>query len=335
MSYTSVAYNEFVDNVERTVLEQLKDAKPDMVRSLFTQVPWQPGDGEKVTFNSVAVSGYAQRVDENEDYPEVNPGKGNELSKTQVQYGDKLNISRRMMKFNDRYMQARFGAKDLASRVMRVLDNEMTQQIFGEADQTTFTPKNKVAVNIATSDGVALAASNHSYGGVSFSNLLSGADALGKDSLTAAIDHGIQNTPDDFGTYLTPAYDTVVIANNQAMIVKCHELFGSSLTPESNNNAVNFYGGTGSFKVVALREGDRNSIGVPSTSNIYRWAIMDSNMVSRAFQLMMAEEPTTEQAFVDSDNLIAKILVTQFAAFAAVQPQGTIYSLSTTAPTLA
>lgn len=335
MSYNTAQANEFVDNVERTVLEQIKDAKPDMVRSLFTSVPWMPGDGEKVTFNSIALSGYAQRVDENEDYPEINPMKGNELSKTQIQYGDKLNISRRMMKFNNRYSQAQFDAQDLVGRLMRVLDNEMTQQIFAEADQTTFTPRGKSAVNIATSDGVALAASNHSYGGVSFSNLLSGGGALSKGNLTAAIDQGIQNTPDDFGTYITPNYDTIVIANNQKMIVKCHELFGSSLTPESANNAANFYGGTGSFKVVALREGDRNANGVPSTDNIYRWAIMDSNMVRRSFQLMMAEDPTTEQRFVDSDNLIAKILVTQFAAFAAVQPQGTVYSLSTTAPTLA
>lgn len=335
MSYTAAQFSRYVDNTERTVLEQLKDNKPDMVRSLFSSVPWQPGDGETVTFNSIALSGFAARVDENEDYAEVNPTDGNQLTKTQVQYGDKLNISRRMMKFNNRYQQAQFGAQDLAKRLKNTLDLELTLQAFSEADQTTFTPPGKTAFNIATSDAAALASASHSYGGISFSNILSGGGALSKENLTTAINQMIRNTPDDFGTYITPSPDTIVIANDMHMIIKCHELFGSSLTPESSNNAANFYGGTGSFKVVALKFGDRNTVGAATTDNIYRWMIMDSNMTRRSWQLMMAEEPTTEQKFTDQDNLIAKILVTQFASFAVVQPQGTLYSLSTTKPTLA
>ncbi len=334
MSVTAAAYSRYVDNVERTVLDQLEDNKPDMVRSLFTSVPWQEGDGEKVTFNSIALSGFAQRVDENEDYPEINPTDGNQLEKTQIQFGDKLNISRRMMKFGNRHPQVlRFGSK-LATRVKNSLDIELTQQLFGEADQTTFTPKGKSAYNIATSDTKALIASDHSYGGISFSNLLSGAGALGMDNLNTLIQQGQQNTPDDFGTYLTPDYNTIVIANNIIMVNKCHQLFGSSLTPETTNNAVNYYGGQGQFRVVALKHGNKNAIGTASTDNIYRWMIMDSEMASEGLQLMMAEEPTTEQKFVDSDNLIAKLLVTQFAAYAAVQPQGILASLSTTAPTI-
>ena len=334
MAYNSQGFNEFVDNVERTVLEQLKDAKPDMVRSLFTSVPWQPGDGEKVTFNSVALSGFAQRVAENENYPVVNPVKGNELSKTQLQYGDKLEITRRMMKFNNRHQQAKFAAEDLVSRLKNALDLELTIQAFSEADQTTFTPKGQSSYNIATSDSQALASATHSYGGVTFSNIVSGGPALSKTNLTTALNQGTRNTPDDFGTYITPNFDTVVIANDYDMIIKCHELFGSSLTPETANNAVNYYGGKGSMKVIALKYGDRNTLGATSTDNIYRWLIMDSNMCRRSWQLMMAEEPTPEQQFTDHDNVLAKILVTQFAAYAVVQPQGTIYSLSTTKPTL-
>ena len=340
MAYNTVAFNEFVDNVERVVLEQLEDAKPDMVRSLFTQVPWQQGDGEKVTFSSVALSGFAERVVENELYPVVNPSKGNNLEKTQVQYGDKLEITRRMMKFNNRYQQAKFAAEDLVLRLMNTLDLEMTLQAFSEADQTTFTPKGQAATqSIATSDSQALASSSHSYGGVSFSNLAAdgahgSGPVLSKTNLTTALNKGTRETVDDFGTYITPNFDTVVIANDYDMIIKCHELFGSSLTPETSNNAVNYYGGKGSMKVVALRFGDRNTLGVAGTTNIYRWLIMDSEMTRRSWQLMMAEEPTPEQKFLDHDNVLAKILVTMFAAYAVVQPQGTIYSLSTTKPTL-
>ena len=334
MSINSAAQAVFVDNVERTVLEQLGDSQPDLVRSLFTPVPWNVGDGEKVTFNSLALSGYAQRVDENEDYPSINPSNGNELSKTQIQFGDKLEISRRMMKFGNRTPQVmRFGSK-LAMRVKNILDLEMTQQLFGEADQTTFIPKGKSAYNIATSDTKALLASDHVYGGVTFSNILSGGGALGMDNLNLLIEQGQQNTPDDFGTYLSPNYNLIVISDNIIMRNKAHQLFGSSLTPETGNNAVNFFGGTGQFKVVSLKHGNKNAIGTVSTDNIYRWLIIDSEMASEGLQFMMAEEPTTEQRFVNEDNLIAKLLVTQFAAYAAVQPQGILGSLSTVAPTI-
>lgn len=336
MPYSTTAFNEFVDNVERVVLEQIKDLRPNLVRTLYSKMPWAPGDGEKVTFNSVCLSGFAGRVDENERYPIVNPRKGNELSKTQIQFGDRLDITRRMYKFNNRYTQAQTvqSAKRLVERLTNGLDLELTMQAFAEADQTTFNPIGKPAYNIATSDSQALASATHSYGGVSFSNIVSGGPTLSKANLTTALNQGIRNTPDDFGTYFAPNFDTVVIANDMDMVIKCHELFGSSLTPESGNNAVNFYGGQGTMKVVALKYGDRTPTGATSTNNIYRWMLMDSSMCAQSWQFMMAEEPTPEQEFTDHDNVMAKILVTQFAAYAIVQPQGTVFSLSTTKPTL-
>ncbi len=347
MAFNTLGFNEFVDNVERTVIEQIQNAKPNMVRSLFRSVPWNPGDGEKVTFNSVALSGFAPRVVENENYTVVNPTKGNELSKTQIQFGDKLEITRRMMKFNDRYANAKFDATNLVSRLMNSLDLEMTMQCFAEADQTTFTPLSSTGAsyNIATSDAQALVSTSHSYGGQTFSNMLNNATQSGGlgpvlsiGNVTAAISAMVQGTPDDFGTFIAPQPDTLLIANEQNMIVKAHQMFGSSLTPESANNAVNYYGGTGSMKVIALNFGDRTPTGAvnttAATTNIYRWAVLDSNMCQRAWQLMMAEDPTPEQRFTDSDNVLAKILVTQFAAYAIVQPQGSMYSLSITKPTL-
>jgi hypothetical protein len=275
MPYNSLAFNEFVDNVERTVLEQIKNLKPNMVRSLFTPVPWNEGDSEKVTFNSVCLSGFAQRVQENENYPIVNPRKGNELSKTQIQYGDRLDITKRMMKFNTRYNESKMvtAAQRLVERLRNVLDNELTMQAFAEADNTTCDFPGDAGFNIANSDAQAQASATHSYGGITFSNILSGGPKLDKGNMTSAINQGINNTPDDFGTYFAPDYDTVVIGPDMDMVIKCHELFGSSLTPETGNNAINFY-------------------------------------------------------------LLAKVLVTQFASFAIVQPQGTIYSLSTVKPTL-
>lgn len=348
MAYNTIAFNEFVDNVERTVIEQIKDAKPNMVRGLFRSVPWNQGDGEKVTFNSVCLSGFAPRVVENDNYTAVNPAKGNELSKTQLQFGDKLEITRRMMKFNDRYANAKFDAQALVKRLMNSLDIEMTMQAFAEADQTTFTPLGQSSThNIATSDAKAVAATDHSYGGITFSNVLNDATQAGGlgpvlsvGNYAAAEKQMTQNTPDDFGTYIAPSPNAILIANEPTMKMKCHQMFGSSLTPESGNNALNPLMALGgdSVQVYCLKYGDRTPTGAvnstASTSNQYRWAVLDTDMTSRAWQLMMAEEPTPEQRFTDSDNLLAKILVTQFAAYGIVQPQGSLYSLSITKPTL-
>ncbi len=352
MAYNTIGFNEFVDNVERIVLEQISTLRPNLVRSLFRSVPWNVGDGEKVTFNSVCLSGIAPRVIENDNYTVVNPSKGNELSKSQIQFGDKLEITRRMMKFNNRYQNAKFDAADLVKRLTNSLDLELTMQCFAEADQTTFTPYGQTAAyNISTSDAKALFATDHSYGGISFSNVLSNATqaagtapALSVGNYALAVAQMVQNTPDDFGTYIAPNPDTILIANEPNMRMKCHQMFGSTLTPETANNALNplpaltDLGGTGSVRVIALNSGDRtpsNAVNTTAaTTNIYRWVVLDSQMCQRAWQFMMAEEPTPEQKFTDSDNVLAKILVTQFAAYGIVQPQGSLASLSITKPTL-
>lgn len=346
MAYNTQTFNEFVDNVERSILKQLEDNKPDMVRSLYTQVPWNPTSGEKVTFNSLALSGFAPRVTENEDFPTVDVSKGNELSKTQQQYGIKFEITRRMDVFNNRYAEAKAKGRvgQLVKKLMNQLDLEMTSQAFIEADQTTATLGGQAGQSISTSDSKAVAATDHSYGGITFSNVLgdaahgSGA-ALSIGNLALAEQQMNENTPDDFGTYLSPSPDTIVIHDDPYMVQKCHQMFGSSLTPESSNNAVSYYGGPGQYKVVALKYGNRSATGavVPVSNNAhtsYRWMIMDSQMASEAWQLQMAVDPTPETRQSEGDNKIAKILVDQFAAFAIVQPQGTLYSLSTTKPTL-
>ena len=334
MSYNATGFSEFVDNTERTVMEQIKENKPDMVRSLYMPVPWSPGDADRVTFNSIALSGFAGRVDENENYPTIDPTNGDEMTKTQVHYGDKLTITRRMAQFNNRYPQAKFAAEALARRLSNTLDLEMTQQAFGEADQTTMTPPGKAAVNIATADTLALASASHTVNGAAgstFSNVLSGAGTLSLANLTTAIATGEQNTVDDQGTYLTPNFDTLVIAQDAHMERKAREILGSSLIPENSNNAINVYGG-GRMKLVVLKHGQKNLIGSVSSENRYRWMIMDSQMARGALQVQMAQDPTTEQKFVNEDNVLASILVTQFAAFAAVRWQGMLFSLSTIQP---
>lgn len=333
----TAGYNEFVDNVERVVIETVEKNTPSMVRSIFRQVPWDSTDGEKITFNSVALSGFASRVSENQPIQGVNPAKGNELSKTAIQWADKMEITKRMMKFQNRTPELARLAGKLVGRVNNVIDHEMTQQFFVAGNATTFVGSDGSTINIATSDTKALYATDHVYGGVTFDNtgsLATNGGRLDIFNLTALIQKGQLNTPDDFGTYLQPQYDTIYIADDINMIKKCNELFGSSLTPESNNNAINFYGGTGGFKVVALKHGTTTAGFTKSTATAYRWVIGDSNMVSESLQYQMNGDIEVETKESEEDTLAFKTFVTAFGSYAAVQPQGLMASLSTATPTV-
>ena len=278
MAFTATGYDNFVNNTVFTVLDAVKELQPDMIRSLFRQVPWTPGAGDTVEFTSLTPPSFGERVDENENYPELNLIEGDTLSKRQIQYGSKMNISRRMAKFN-KYSEAVQMAQSLVDITSNALDLEMTQQIFGEADQTTFTPRGAgSAVNIATADALALASASHTINGAggTWTNI-STAAALSEDNLTTALQDGGANHVDDFGTSISPNFDTLVIANDAQMIRKARQLLGSSLTPESSNNAVNVY--DGSMKLVVLKHGAKTPAGVYATANRYRWALMDSKMV--------------------------------------------------------
>ena len=331
MAFTAAGYDNFVNNTVFKVLDAVKDQTPDMVRELYMARDWNPGDGDTVEFTSLTPPTFGSRVDENEQYSESNPIEGDTLSKRQIQYGSKMNITRRMAKFN-KYQDAVNFANAIVRMNMNSLDLEMTQQLFGEADQTTFTPINQSAVNIATADGLALASASHTINGAggTWSNLAT-AGVPSEDNLTAALEAGGKQTVDDFGTNVSPMFDTVVIGNNPYMIRKFRQLLGSSLTPESSNNAVNVY--DGAMKLIVLKHGTKNSVGVEKTNGEeYRWMIMDREMARLSLQVQIAEEANVEPRFVDSDTLLASVLCTQFAAFAAVRPQGMIFNLNTTQP---
>jgi len=331
MAFTATTVDNFVNDTAYHVLEAVKEMKPDMVRDMYLQVPWQPGSGDAVSFTSLTLSGYAQRVDENENFPEVNPQEGDTLTKRHLQYGDKLNISRRMAKFN-KYTQALSAADALVNRLKNILDLELTIQLFNEADQTTFTPIGKAAYNIATADALALESGSHTVNGTggTFSNTLSGAGALNEDNLTAAMQAADQNLVDDFGTAIAGNWDTLIVPNDPYMKRKALQLVGSPKEPETANNAMNVYQGT--MKVVVLKHGTKNTAGAYATANRYAWAIMDSEMAKGALQLQVSDDPDVRLRDVSSDNLLASILVDQFAAYAAVRWQGLFYSRSTTQP---
>lgn len=330
MSYNAAQFDTFVDNVERTVLEQVKETKPDMVRSLYLDLPWSPGEGDTVTFNSIALSPFGARVAENEKYPAVNPVEGPELSKRQVQYGLRMNVTRRMAKFN-RYTEAKFTAAALAKGLSDQLDLEMTYQIFQGANQVSMAVANQPSASIATADGLALASASHSFNGKTGSNIMTAA-ALSLPQFNLAIQQMTENTYDDYGRNIMPNPNTIVIGPDQFMLQKAAQLIGSSLTPEDANNSVNIYKGAG-WKIIQLKHGLKvPNTGAIDTSFRYYWAIMDSEMVRGNFQLKVAEAPSPERTTPDNENVLATLAVTQFAAFAAIRPQGTIYNFSTAQP---
>ena len=296
-------------------------------------VPWNPAAGDTVEFTSLTPPSFGQRVDESEDYPSVNPVEGDTLSKRQIQYGFAMEISRKMAKFN-KYPEALSMARSLVRLTNNILDLEMTQQIFGEADQTTFTPKGATStVNIATADTLSLSSTAHTIQGAggTWSNQSTAAVPT-TDTLTTTIEDGQQNHVDDFGESQAPDFDSVVIGNNAHMTKWWFEILGSQRIPETANNAVSVY--KGAMDLIILKHGTKNPVGVQKTTGEeFRWMIMDKNMANGSLMLQIAEDPVVEPRFLSSDNLVAKVMVTMFAAFAAVRAQGMQFNLNTSQPT--
>lgn len=334
-TFSAAGFANFVSNVAIKFLKEIELSPPDMVRAMYTMVPWRRESGELVTFDAYALPKYAQRIDENEGYPLLNVQEGDSLSKYQIQYGAKMDYTVRMEQFDKLELASSFVSK-MIDAIYSTIDLELTHQIFTYADSATYTPKNKPAVNISCGDGLALASAAHTVqgtGSTTYSNLLSGGGALSISNLTTLIQQMQQNTVNEKGDLCPFRPDTLVIAGDAFMKKKAREILGSPLGPENNNNAVNVYATPNDFgmKLVVLNRGFENGVGTYDSTKRYRWGLMDSRY-KESFQYMVSSDPKLRLSQGSSDNALFSILVDAFVAYGCPRWQGIGYSLSTTQP---
>jgi|CXWL01.1.fsa_nt_gi hypothetical protein len=336
--HSASGLDNFVTNLPIVMLKELEVNPPDMVRSLYVPKPWNPAEGDRVTFDSYALPTYAERVGENESYPIVGITEGDSMTVNQIQYGVKFDYTVRMDKFDKLQLATRVAAR-MSSMLNMTLDLEMTHKAISDAEDTTYTPRNQSAAvgdPWLTADDVAFVSTTHTVNATpapgNKSNSYTTACAFSPDSITAIMAHGDANFLNDDGVPVSWNPNETWINQQPYMVKRGREIFGSQLTPLSSNNAVNVFGPNNDWnmKLVVFKKGLIGADGKTrrtGTTDLYRFGLYDSAFREN-LQVQIAGDPKLRVQSSSNDNALASILFDMFAAFVSIRWQGYVLAYS-------
>jgi hypothetical protein len=230
-------------------------------------------------------------------------------------------------------------ATDLKDKVLRTAATLLCGQLLTNANAGTQTI-GTTTHTITTADGQYLGDTDHTVpgtGATTYSNVLASAGALEEENITALEQQLVANNVDDAGTVIPFVADTLIVPDNAYMVKRALQITGSTLVPESANNAINIYRG-GRLNVVVLKHAPRNAAGAYATASQYYWGLANSKQLKRAVKFGWAVRPTDVKQggivpkFMDK-NLDSSIIVFGRLVYGAPRWQGIGYSFSASAPT--
>ena len=328
-------YDIFVNNRIIKFLDALERREP-VARLLFEKMDWSPGDGLTAEFSIGALSAVAGTVGERQRIPAVNPAQSGTLLKSQLQYGQAFEITKRM-KLGNKWQSADYYAEQTAMGIIDGLDYDMTHQIFSQAENATYSHRTEGTINISCIDALAPASTAHTVTGTGttqYSNRLNGTTGLvlSTDNFVAAKQLPNQNAVDEYGTPIRCAYRQLLIAQNEDMVRKGRQIFGSPKEPEVFENAMNIYN-DGQHQLFVLTHGDTDTDLSYESALRYRWVLKSGDPRLRqlnAYQI--AQEAGIQLESVDENNLAARVVGDLFAAYACPGWQDKVYSTATTSP---
>jgi hypothetical protein len=215
----------------------------------------------------------------------------------------------------------------------------LTGQLLTNAASTTQTIRG-VTQNISCADTLAPGSASHTVPGLAgktFTTLVSDNPPLSDTALDTAMQVIIANNVDQSGINRPVGGDFVlVIPENATMIKKAKQLTGSSLSPETANNAINVYSG-GVMDFVVLRQGARNSAGNYSTTSQYYWLLTTKKALKRNLRYRWAARPSNPMEGIfpkfREKNLDSYIYMFARLVYGMPRWAGMAYSFSTTKPT--
>jgi len=336
--WRSSTFDNFVTNLPYIMIKGQEDTPPDMVRGLFTKRPWNPVQGDRVSFDSYSLPQYAQRSDgENSTAHLMSIGEGDTLTMKQVEYSARFLYTHRMDTF-DKEDVARQFAKTIVGGINNIQDLEMTHKLLTYAEATTYTPRGKnYSVDWKCADDQALASASHTAGGVTFSTEYTTAGKLSGSTITAMEQQAREDHVNHLGEPVDIDMNTLIITKNNSMIKKAFELFGTPKDPATANNTMNIFNTQWNKKVVVLNRAQIDTDGktfLTTDTYKYRYALMDSRYLEN-FQYQVSDAPKIQLKDTDIDTVMKVILGLSYCAFATVQPQGyIIHRQNVTEPTV-
>jgi len=327
------AHDIFVNNRIIHFLEAL-ERRDTVAAQMFEEKPWNPGEGDRVEFSIGALSAIAGTVSERQRIPVVDRAQSSTILRTQMQYGQAFEITKRMRKFNKAY-DADAQANEAARGILEGYDYDLTHQIFSQAENATYTHRTEGTLTISCVDTIASASESHTVvgtGASTYSTLAGGSTGyqLTTDNLVTVKQLPNQTAVDEYGTPIKAEYNTLIIAQNEDMRRKGRQIFGSQKEPEVFENAVNIYS-DGTQKLVVLTHGDTDETLAYSSGLRYRW-MLKADSLSRLNQRSMAQEPSIQLESVDENNLAARVVGDMFGSYACIGWQDKVYSTTTVSP---
>ena len=340
MALSLVGYRQFFNSTVYSLIEKMKDLEADPIFSLYGEQGHNTNTGDTVNFTSNSLSGYAPVVVPGGDIPEASITEGDALARTYFSIKDFMKVEYEAY-FHNKLDEMLERAADLVERSMKTAALTLSGQLLNNVGATTQVVPGNITQTISCGDTLAPSSASHTVpgkAGTTYSNTLASLGALSDSNLDVLEQQVKQNNVDDSGTNHPFTADVLIVPDNATMIKKALQLTGSTLSPETANNAINIYRG-GRLDVVVLKEAPRAVDGSYSTAKQYYWAIGSKKLIKRAFKYRWAIQPSQVKQggivpkFQDK-NLDSSIYTFGRLVFGMPRWNGIGYSLSVTKPTI-
>ena len=339
MALSLVGYRSFFNSTVYSLIEKIQDMESDPIFSLYGEQAHDTSTGDTVNWTSDTLTGYSPIVAPGGDIPESSVTEGDQLARTYFSIKDRMVVEYESYLHNKLDLMLDRG-QDLVDNAMRTASLVLCGQLLNNVGATTQTVPGGGTHTISSADTLALSSASHTVpgkAGSTYSNTLASLAALSDTAIDSLEQQLKQNFVDDAGTNHPFTADVLIVPDNATMIKKALQLTGSTLSPESMNNAINIYRG-GRLDVIVLKEAPRGVDGSYSTTKQYYWALGNKKSIRRAFKYRWALRPSNIKQggivpkFMDK-NLDSSIIVMGRLVYGAPRWQGIGYSLSVTKPT--
>lgn len=338
MATSLVGYRSFFNSTVYTVIEKMEAMEMDPVFSLAREETHTAGTGDTVNWTSETLSTYLPIVPAGGDITETPVTEGDQLARTY------FSIKGNMAVQYETYLHNKLDlmldkSEELAEGAQNTAALALCGQLLANADATTQSIVGTTQT-ISCADTLAPGSASHTVPGAAgstFTTIVSGNPALSDTAIDTAMQTIIANNVDQAGVNRPIGSDFVlVIMENATMIKKAQQLTGSTLSPETANNAINVYSG-GRMDFVVLKHGARSASGAYSTTNYYHWLLTTKKALKRNLRYRWAARPSrpNEGLFPKymEKNLDSRIYMFARLVYGMPRWAGMAYSFSTTKPT--
>ena len=174
------------------------EASRDAIADWMGRAYFDVGETDWEVFNTLNLYGLGRpsRLSEGQQFPGLNTEEGDSISLTQIQYGDRFGVTKRMRKF-ERYDQIQPLARSMADGFFDAIDQSQADLLTNGFSGSSFTDVYGYTQSNLAADGVVAFSASHTnnHNANVFSNLIANAagtanPALDRDPIVATVAAG-------------------------------------------------------------------------------------------------------------------------------------------------